>query len=109
MTASLRALIAADDTDRIIAISRPALTMLGYDAASQLVGQRLVAIIPPRLRQAHLAGFTLFFSTGRAPLLGRPVSVPALRCDGSEMLVELTVRSESLPGGRHVFVAVLSA
>jgi hypothetical protein len=25
------------------------------------------------------------------------------------MLVELTVRVESLPGGRHVFVAVLSA
>jgi PAS domain S-box-containing protein len=109
VTTSLRALIAADDTDRIIAISRSALMMLGYDAAPQLVGQRLVAIIPPRLRQAHLAGFTLFFSTGRAPLLGRAVTVPALRCDGSELLVELMVRSESLPGGRHVFVAVLSA
>jgi PAS domain S-box-containing protein len=81
--------------------------MLGYDHASELVGKRLIAIIPPRLRQAHLAGFTLFFATGRSPLLGRPVTVPALRCDGSEFPVELTVRSESLAGGRHVFVAVL--
>jgi PAS domain S-box-containing protein len=107
VTASTRALVAADDTGRIIAISPPALTLLGYDDASQLVGKRLVTIIPPRFRQAHLAGFTLFFSTGRAPLLGRAVTVPALRQDGSEFPVELTIRSEGLPGGRHVFVAVM--
>ena len=107
VTTSTRALIGADDAGRIIAISDSALSMLGYDHASELVGKRLIAIIPPRLRQAHLAGFTLFFATGRAPLLGRPVTVPALRCDGSEFPVELTVRSESLAGGRHVFVAVL--
>ena len=100
-------MIAADDADRIIAISPTALELLGYDDADELVGRRLVAIIPPRLRQAHLAGFTLYFSTGRAPLLGRPVTVPALRRDGSEFPVELTVRSESLPGGRQVFVAIL--
>jgi PAS domain S-box-containing protein len=107
VTASTRALIAADDTGRIIAISPSALELLGYDDASQLVSKRLVAIIPPRFRQAHLAGFTLFFSTGRAPLLGRAVTVPALRRDGSEVPVELTIRSESLGWGRHVFVAVL--
>ena len=107
VTASVNALLAADDTGRIVAISASALAMLGYDDASQLVGNRLVTIIPPRFRQAHLAGFTLFFSTGRAPLLGRAVTVPALRGDGSELPVELTIRSESLRGGRHVFVAVL--
>jgi PAS domain S-box-containing protein len=107
VTASVGALVAADDTGRIIATSASTLAMLGYDDATQLVGKRLVTIIPPRFRQAHLAGFTLFFSTGRAPLLGRPVTVPALRCDGSEIPVELTIRSERLDGGRHVFVAVL--
>lgn len=107
VSAERLAMIAADDTDRIVAISPSALTLLGYDDAAQLVGKRLIAIIPPRFRQAHLAGFTLFFSTGRGPLLGRPVNVPALRCDGSEVPVELTVRSENLPGGRYVFVAVM--
>ena len=107
VTASTRALVAADDTGRIIALSPSALTLLGYDDAAQLVGKRLVTIIPQRFRQAHLAGFTLFFSTGRAPLLGRAVTVPALRRDGSELPVELTIRSESLPGGRHVFVAIM--
>jgi PAS domain S-box-containing protein len=107
VSAAPRAMIAADDTNRILALSAPALALLGYDDPSALVGRRLVAIIPPRFRQAHLAGFTLFFSNGRAPLLGSPVDVPALRRDGTEVEVELTVRSERLPGGRYVFVAVL--
>lgn len=102
------ALIAADDTNGIIAISRGALRILGYDDPGELVGRRLVAIVPPRFRQAHLAGFTLHLALGRSPLLNRPVTVPALRRDGSETTIELAVRSESLGAGRHVFVATLN-
>ncbi len=98
-------LIAADDTDRIIAVSAPVLALLGYTHSSELVGRRLVVVIPPRYRQAHLAGFTMHLANGRAPLLGRPVRVPALCRDGDEVEVELTVTSHSLRGGRHVFVA----
>ena len=99
--------IAADDEDRIIAVSPAALDLLGYDDETELVGRRLVAIIPERYRQAHLAGFTLHLLTGRAPLLGQPVVVPALRRDGAEVEVELTVRSDRAGGGRRVFVAEL--
>jgi PAS domain S-box-containing protein len=101
-------LVAADDNNRIIAISGPALALLGYAAPTELVGHRLIEIIPERYRQAHLAGFTLYLSNGRAPLLDRPVRVPALRCDGSETELQLTVGSEQLAGGRHVFVAELA-
>jgi PAS domain S-box-containing protein len=107
VTASDEALIAADDANGIVAVSRPALDLLGYDDAAELLGRRLVGIIPQRLRQAHLAGFTMHLANGRAPLLGRAVSVPALRRDGTELVVELTVRSQTLPGGRTVFVATL--
>ncbi|MFC4787351.1 ATP-binding protein [Nocardioides sp. MAHUQ-72] len=101
------AVIAADDTNGIVAVSKPALAMLGYADEAELVGRRLLWIIPSRFRQAHLAGFTMHLATGRAPLLGQPVSVPALRSDGTETVVELTVESRSLAGGRHVFVATL--
>ena len=107
VSTSPEALIAADDTNGIIAISQSALQILGYADADQLVGRRLVWIIPPRLRQAHLAGFTMHLSNGRSPLLEHPVSVPALRGDGTETVIELTVQSQNLPGGRHVFVASL--
>ena len=101
------ALIAADDTNGIVAVSRPALELLGYDDPADLVGRRLMWIIPRRFRQAHLAGFTMHLSNGRSPLLEHPVSVPALRGDGTETVIELTVQSQNLPGGRHVFVASL--
>ncbi len=104
---SQKALVAADDTNRIVAVSGSALDILRYADADELVGRRLVAIIPERFHQAHLAGFTLHLSTGRAPLLGRPVTVPVLCADGTEIPVELLVQSETLPGERRVFVAEL--
>jgi PAS domain S-box-containing protein len=105
VNASSQALLAADDTDQIVAVSRLACDLLGYPDAAQLVGRRLIAIIPPRYHQAHLAGFTLHLLNGRSPLLDRPVGVPVLRRDGTEIAVELTVVAHGMPGGRRLFLA----
>jgi PAS domain S-box-containing protein len=102
------ALLAAADTNRIVAASPAAARLLGYPSDAELVGRRLVEIIPTRFRQAHLAGFTLHLFAGRSPLLGNRVRVPALRRDGSEVAVELLVQAVSLRGGRHVFLAEMS-
>lgn len=107
VTESAQALIAADDDNRIIAASQPLLDLLGYDDRAQLVGQRIATIIPARYRQAHVAGFTLHFLTGHSPLLGKVIVVPATRCDGREVEVEVTVNSHSAPHGRKVFIAEL--
>lgn len=100
-----QALIVADDTNRIVVVNRPACDLLGYEEPDQLLGRRLVAIIPARYHQAHLAGFTLHLSNGRSPLLGRTVVVPVLRSDGTEVAVELMVESRQRDAGRHLFVA----
>lgn len=102
-------MLAADDEDRIVAASDRALRVLGYDDRAELVGTRLIAIIPERYRQAHLAGFTMHFLSGRALLVGRTVVVPALRRDGSEVEVELTIRIDRTDDGRTLFVADLEA
>lgn len=102
---TVRALVAADDTNRIIAVSRPGLRILGYDGPEDIVGRRIVDIIPERYRQAHLAGFTLHLAVGRSPLLDAAVTVPALRRDGSEVTVELTVTARNLPRGHRLFLA----
>jgi PAS domain S-box-containing protein len=99
------ALIASDDTDRIVGVSRDACELLGYPGPGELLGRRLVAIIPARYHQAHLAGFTLHLSNGRSPLLGRAVVVPVLRSDGTEIAVELLVESRRQQPDRHLFVA----
>ena len=97
-------LVAADETNRILAVSRQALDILGYTDANQLEGRRLVTIIPERYRQAHIAGFTLHLLVGREPLIGRSVKVPALRADGSEVPIELNVTSEAAFEGRTIFL-----
>lgn len=102
-----QAVVAADDTDTIVAVSAAAVALLGYDDSSELVGRRLFHVIPARYRQAHLAGFALHLYTGRRPLLDRPTTVPLLRRDGSEVDVELTIRSHTLAGERMVFTASL--
>lgn len=101
--------IAADDTGRIVAASRAAASLLAYASADDLVGRRLLEIIPARYHQAHLAGFTLHQITGRAPLLGRRVVVPAQRRDDTEVQVSMRITSSRAPDGGSVFVADLEA
>lgn len=97
--------VAADESNRIIAVSPAAAALLGYDDPWDLVGLRLLAMIPERYHQAHVAGFTLMQLTGRGPLLGRRVRVPARRADGGEVVVSLLVGVERGEDGRPVFVA----
>jgi PAS domain S-box-containing protein len=102
-------LIAADDANQVVAVSASAAKLLGYDAADELVGQRLVAIIPPRFHQAHIAGFTLHLLVGRSPLLGREVEVPAVRRDGTEVALRLEITPRRAPDGAALFVARMRA
>ena len=106
---STDAVVAANDTDRIIAVNEPALALLGYGDAAELVGQRLLRLIPARFHQGHLAGFTLHLTHGRAPLIGTPVVVPVVRADGSESMIELLIEVLVVAEGRRVFTATLRA
>ena len=99
--------IAADHANRILAVSRPGADILGYDKPGDLVGERIVTIVPERYRQAHVAGFTMYLLVGRRPLIDSPVVVPALRRDGSEVDVVLLVHEQAVAPGRSVLVADL--
>jgi PAS domain S-box-containing protein len=105
---SRAALVAADDSNRIIAVSEQALALLGYQSADQLLGHRLLALIPQRFHQAHLAGFSMYLTAGRRPLLDTEVTVPFLRCDGTEAPLRLKVEVVSAGGDHRVFVAHLA-
>jgi PAS domain S-box-containing protein len=104
---SPRPLVAADDTNVVLAASPAALELLGYRNPEELVGRRLLDLVPARYRQAHLAGFTLHLFSGRRALIGTPVVVPALRSDGTEVDVELLLEAHPLPAGRRAFTAEL--
>ncbi|MDP9071818.1 MAG: PAS domain S-box protein [Actinomycetota bacterium] len=98
--------VVADDANRIIYVNAAAAELLGWDEGD-LAGRRLTTIIPPQLREAHLAGYTRYQLTGEARLMGRSVRVPALRRDGSSVEVDLTIDQLPSAGGRTAFRAGL--
>jgi PAS domain S-box-containing protein len=81
---SSRPAVAADDSNRIVAVSRAMAAATGWEV-DDLVGRRIVTLIPPRLREGHVAGFSRHLSTGEARLLGVPLELPVLRADGTEV------------------------
>lgn len=101
---STRGVVAADDANRIVAISRSLAELLGWEVAD-LVGRRVVTLIPPALREAHVAGFTRHLSTGEAHILGVPLTLPVLHADGREILCHFSVERAPVTGRRAVYLA----
>ena len=100
------ATVVADDANRIIFVNQAGGELLGWEPAA-LVGQRLTVLIPPELREAHLAGFSRLQVTGEPRILGSVVQVPALRRDGSTVEVALVIDQLAGPDGRRTFRGVL--
>ncbi len=101
---SPRAVVAADDSNRLIAVSDAAAEMLGGFPVD-LLGRRITTIIPQRLREQHVAGFTRHLATGEARMLGKELDLPVLRLDGREIVRRVLIEQVSAPAGRHVYVA----
>ena len=105
VSGSAEALLATDEASVVIAVSASALDFLGFGDATDLVGRRVITIVPSRFRQAHIAGTTLHVVNGRQPLLGVRVTVPVLLADGSEATTELLIEPRHRSAGRKVFIA----
>jgi PAS domain S-box-containing protein len=101
------AVVAADTTNRIVAVSASAEALLGWQPG-ELDGQRLVTIIPPRLRELHIAGFTRHLLEGTSHIIGTDVRVPAQCKDGSEVEVTLHIERRAGAAARGLFVATLT-
>lgn len=108
IAAASEALIAADDSNRILAVSASAAELLGWEP-QELVGERIITIIPERLHETHIVGFLRYLLTGRQVIVGSFVTVPARRADGTEISVGLSIQVHRRSGGRTAFVAALSA
>jgi PAS domain-containing protein len=98
--------IVGDDGNRIIGASPAALRLLGWQ---HLVGERISAIIPTRHRDQHIAAFTRGVVTDDYRYLDQPLALTALRHDGSEIAITLTLSAHVGVDGRRVFLANLVA
>lgn len=104
---SERCALAADDNNRLVAVSRPMAQLIGWDIGD-LVGRRVVTLVPHRFREAHVAGFTRHLTTGEAHALGVELDLPVLHSDGYEINFTFLIERASAPPGRTVYVAWLT-
>jgi PAS domain S-box-containing protein len=101
---ALDAVVAMDAEGRIHDWNRQAETVFGW-CRDEVLGRSLAeTIIPESQRAAHSAGLARFLATGEGPVLNRRIEVSALRRDGSEFPVELTVTA-LMAGGARCFSA----
>jgi PAS domain S-box-containing protein len=87
------AVIVADaKTQRIVLWNPAAAKMFGY-SSSEAMNMRVEELVPEPLKDAHRAGITRYARTGHGRYIdsNAPLDLPAMRKDGQEIKVELSL------------------
>ncbi len=88
---ALDAVVTIDATGTVIEWNLQAETIFGF-TREEAVGRRLAhLIIPGQYREAHAKGMQRFLATGEEKILRRRIEIVAMRKNGEEFPVELTV------------------
>ena len=96
------AIIGADGLGTIRYANAAAARLFGRDAG-ELLGAPLTSLMPERLRERHVRGFERFLATGESELVGHAtLELQALRADGTEIPIELSLGSWAADGERSV-------
>lgn len=89
--AALDGVIAMDHEGRIVDFSTSAEGIFDY-RKSEVVGQLLAEkIVPVASREMHRRGLEHFLATGEGPVLGKRIELTAMRSEGTEFPVELSI------------------
>jgi PAS domain S-box-containing protein len=104
------AFVSMDEEGRIAYWNARAEEIFGLPRA-EAIGRVLAdTVIPERYRQAHWRGLRDFIETGEGKMLNRRVELSALRADGSEFPIEMTISAlrEEDEWSFHAFIADIS-
>ena len=100
------AFVMLDEDDRVIFWNRAATGIFGY-TEKEISGEKFHEhLVPARLRANFAKGFVHFLSMNPGPTVGQAVEMTALRRDGGEFSVELSVASVNLREKRVVIAVI---
>jgi PAS domain S-box-containing protein len=103
---ALDCIVTMDQAGRILEFNPAAEQVFGW-AREEVEGRLLAEVmIPPALREAHWRGLTRFLRNHEGPILGKRLELSAMRRDGSEFPVELSVVPIRC-GGHYHFIGHL--
>ncbi|MDQ3950553.1 MAG: PAS domain S-box protein, partial [Gemmatimonadota bacterium] len=103
---ALDCVVTVDADGRIMEFNPAAERTFGYRRADVIGKSMPELMIPPAMRAHHTSGFAGYLATGRTRILGHRGEFTAMRADGSEFPVELTVTRIPVPGA-PVFTAFI--
>lgn len=85
------ALVAINDQGLVVLFNPAAERLFGY-TREQMLGQTLDGLLPKRYRERHRQALTDYFAgSSNSRVFGSPLELPALRADGKEIVVELSL------------------
>jgi PAS domain S-box-containing protein len=91
------AIVTADHRGRITYVNHATEALFGRSAVA-LLGQPLTMLMPERLREAHTQGIARYLKTRQPRVIGRTLEMPALRSDGTEIAIELSIATWAARG-----------
>ncbi len=99
------AILTIDQEQTILFVNPAAEKIFGY-ALDEMLGNKLVMLMPEHLRGAHAAGMKRYNETNKRNIPWQGVELPALHKDGHEVPIEVTF-GEINSNGKHLFTAVI--
>ncbi|NKB86710.1 MAG: PAS domain S-box protein [Acidobacteria bacterium] len=97
---AIDAIISSNATSTVVGWNRAAEEMFGW-TADEIVGKRLETIIPKRFHEAHKGGMDRLTHTGESHVIGKTVELAAVRKDGSEFPIELSLSTWTVEADRY--------
>ena len=98
LDSALSAVVVIDASGRITDWNARAETIFGWTHAEALGLVLAETIIPVRMRESHRRGLQHYLNTGEGPVLNKPIEMSALRRDGTEFPVELSISPMKIGG-----------
>jgi len=100
MESAIDAIVSGDAEGNIRSWNSAATALFGFTEA-EVLGQPIEVIIPERYRESHKEGIRRVSSGGLSHVIGKTVELAAIRKDGSEFPVELSLATWFLDGNRY--------
>ncbi|MEJ7812306.1 MAG: PAS domain S-box protein [Gemmatimonadaceae bacterium] len=99
------AIVTMDARSTILSVNPAAERIFGYPA-TEMVGQPLTMLMPPRLRSSHVTSVERYLATGTRHIPWQGVRVPVLTKAGDEIPVEISF-GEFVADGQRIFSGII--
>lgn len=99
------AIITIDDQSTILYVNRAVENIFGY-VVGELIGQKLMLLMPEYVRLLHEAGLAQYLTTKKRHISWRAIELPGLHRSGREIPLEISF-SDFVKDGRHYFTGIV--